>query len=195
MSIEGSVSQSASAGANTVTLPASDLTIVGIYAGTYYMSIVLNAGENAIIPINTPSRNVQPVTFKPGTNSITYSVPTACTAVFYYGTPLPGAKPLSVFKGVVATESPTAAGTGTFTMAFPKASNGRMTGEIALLSASTTLFTFNSAVGKTISFQEFTGEFQGIEFINPVNLPLSNSLTVTYTSQAAQTFYFVLYYS
>lgn len=194
MAIEGSVKQDASSGTNTITLPASDLTIVGVYAGTYYVSIVLNTGENAIIPVNYYSRNIQPVTFKPGTNQITYSVPTSCTVVFYYGTPLPGAKDLKAYAGVVQGASPTAAGSGTLTFNFPKASNGRMTGEAALLSSSTATFSFNTSTGKILTFQEFNTELTGIDKINPVNVPLANSVTINYTVQGAMTFYLILYY-
>ncbi len=194
MSIEGSVKQSASSGKNTITLPASDLTIVGVYAGSYYISIVYSSGQNAIIPVNSYSKNIQKITFKPGTNQITYSVPTSCDVVFYYGTPLPGAKPLSAYLGVVEGATTTASGTGTLTFNFPKA-QGNMIGEAALLSTSTALFVINTAVGKELTFEEFATELTGVDAINLVNTTLSNTVTVNYTSNAAQTFYLILYYS
>lgn len=194
MPIEGSVKQSASSGSNTITMPASDLTIVGVYAGTYYISIVFSPGQNAIIPVNSYSKNIQKVTFKPGTNQITYSVPTSCDVVFYYGQPLSGSKPLSAFLGVVEGTTTTASGTGTLTFNFPKA-QGKMVGEAALLSASTALFVINTAVGKELTFEEFATELTGVDAINSVDTTLSNTVTVNYTSNAAQTFYLILYYS
>lgn len=194
MPITGSVSQTASSGSNTITLPSSNLTVVGVYAGTYYISIVYNSGENAIIPINSYSKNIQKVHFTPGTNSITYSVPTGCTVVFYYGSPLPGSKPLKDFLGVVEGATTTASGTGTLSFSFPKPT-GKLTGEAATISASTTSFTFNTGTGTSLTFQEFATELTGIDAINGVDQTLSNTVSVSYTAGAAQTFYLILYYS
>jgi hypothetical protein len=179
MAIQGSVAVSVSAAGNAqATLPSSDLQIIGVYAGTYYISIVTGPGTNAIIPINTPSRHIQPVQFKPGTNVINFYVPTACTVVFYYGTPLSGSKNLTDFNGVVNGASPTAAGSGTLTFNFPKGS-GKLKATATLMSASTMTYTFNTSTGKSLTFQEFSGEFAGVDAISPVDVPLADTVTVS----------------
>lgn len=197
MAIEGSVLLNVTtAGSNTVTLPNSGLTIIGIFHNFNYMKIQLAPGKNAVIPnLGIGYRRVLPVTFTPGTNQIFIdSGSSTGYVVFYYGTPLPGAKPLAAYSGVVATATTSASGSGTVTPTFPKGT-GKLTGFTNYVTASYVETYFNIATGKTLYFFDTGNERLENDNITPLNVDLVDNFTVNYTAGAALSFYAIFYYS
>lgn len=197
MAIEGSVLLNVTtAGDNTITLPASNLTIVGIFHNFPYMKIRISPGMDAIMPnLGTGYRRVLPVTFTPGVNQVFINSGSATGyVVLYYGTPLPGAKPLSQYSGVVATASPTASGSGTVTPTFPKGT-GKLTGFTCYVTASYVETYFSASTGKTLYFFDTNNERLENDNITPLNVPLADSFTLNYVAGAALSFYAIFYYS
>jgi len=197
VSIEGSVlANPDAAGAFTITLPASNLRIVGVFHNLPYLQIVLSPGETAVIPnLGIGYRRVVPIDFAPNTNTVNLVAPGAGFVVLYYGTPLPGSKPLTTYKGVVATASPAAAGSGSLNVAFPKGT-GKMTGFCNYVTTSYTQLSFNTAVGKSITFFDNSNEaLDGVGGITPLNIQMSDLFALSYTAGGALTFYAFFYYA
>jgi len=195
MAIQGSVLITSNGGANTVTLPSSDLTIVGIFHNDIYVSIQMSPGQFAYIPhFGTGFRRYAPVTFKPGTNSFTISSPTSgAYIVIYYGTPVANAKPLSDYIGVLASASPSAAGSGSVNVNFPKGS-GKLTGYSCYVTTSYVETQFNTATGKQLTFFDVTEEVLEIQNITPLDVSLADTFTLNYTAGAALSFYAFFFY-
>ena len=196
MAIEGSVlTNPSAAGSFTVTLPASNLQIVGIFHNLPYLQIDVSVGTKAILPnLGTGYRRVIPINFTPGTNTLNMYAPAAGFVVVYYGTPLPGSRPLTAYLGIVVTASPTAAGTGSVTPSFPKGT-GRLVGYSNYVTASYVEIAFNIATGKSITFFDTNAEaLDGVGGVTPLNMALADTFTVTYTAGAALKFYAFFYY-
>jgi len=195
MVIEGSISITSNGGENVITLPSSDLTIVGFTHDDYYLSVPLGPGKNAIVPPMGPGGpRILPVTFKPGTNQIFISSPqSGKVIVIYYGTPLPGAKNLTDLTGItLPVTTVTAAGSGSVQAVFPK--SGTITGWSGYVSAGYAQFSWNTATGKTLTIYDEDTEQLGVAMISPLNIPTGDSFTLNYTASTALTFSVILYY-
>lgn len=194
MAIEGSiVVNPAAAGPLVVSLPSSDLTIVGVFHNLPYLGIQLGPGKTAFLAnLGTGYKRVIPVTFKPGTNQITINCPAPGNVVFYYGTPLTAAKSLDLYAGVVVTASPAAAGSGTLTVAFPK--SGKLTGFTNYVTASYVELSWNVSTGKVLTFFDTSLERLENDNITALNVPIVDTLLISYTAGAALTFYAIFYY-
>jgi hypothetical protein len=195
MVIEGSISITSNGAANVITLPSSDLTIVGFTHDDYYLSVPLGPGKNAIVPPMGPGGpRILPVTFKPGTNSITISSPqSGKVIVVYYGTPLAGAKNLTDLTGIaLPVTTVTAAGSGSVQAVFPK--SGTITGWSGYVSAGYAQFSWNTATGKVLTIYDEDTEQLGVVNITPLNIPTGDSFTLNYTASTALTFSVILYY-
>jgi hypothetical protein len=197
MAIEGSVLLNVTtAGENTITLPNSSLQIVGIFHNFNYLKIRLSPGTDAILPnLGTGYRRVLPVHFTPGTNQVFINSGSSTGyVVLYYGTPLPGSKPLSAYSGVVVTATTTASGTGTLTPTFPKGT-GKLTGFTNYCTASYVETSFNIATGKTLYFFDTNNERLENDNITPLNVSLADNFTLNYTAGGALSFYAIFYYA
>jgi len=194
MPITGSVSFTSNGGNNIVSLPASDLTIVGITFDDNYLSIPIGPGKNAIIPhMGQGGPRILPVHFTPGTNQITVFTPTnGAVVVLYYGTPLAGSKNLTDLTGVVVSASPSAAGSGSVNVTFPK--SGTITGYSGYVTASYCQFSWNTSTGKVLTIYDEATEQLGTQNITPLSIPTGDSFTLNYNAAAALTFYSIFYY-
>jgi len=194
MPITGSVSFISNGGNNIISLPAADLTIVGITFDDNYLSIPLGPGKNAIIPhMGQGGPRILPVHFTPGTNQITVFTPTSgAVVVLYYGTPLPGSINLTDLTGVVVSASPSAAGSGSVNVTFPKA--GTITGYSGYVTASYCQFTWNTSTGKVLTIYDEATEQLGTQNITPLSIATGGSFTLDYNAAAALSFYVIFYY-
>lgn len=193
--IEGAVSASLTANTQaTITMPKSGLTVIGVQTSAdAHLTIPLDAARNAIIfsDHNLTSPIVVKFNLKLSTTTFLMTSDASVTIYVYYGTPFPGAKDISAYAGVLSTISPTASGSGSFTVTFP-GSQRKAVG--ALLSASASYYDINfaSQVGET--FYLF-GAPNLIQEVVPMDAALPNSLTVNYTAAGALDGYIVIYYS
>jgi len=195
MVVEGSISITTNGGENVITLPSSDVTIVGFTHDDYYLSIPIGPGKTAIVPPMGPGGpRILPVTFKPGTSQVYISSPTSGKVlVVYYGTPLPGAKNLTDLTGVVVPPTTlSAAGSGSVQVTFPK--SGTMTGYSGYVSAGYAQFSWNTATGKTLTIYDEDTEQLGVAMITPLNIPTGDAFTLNYTASTALTFCLIFYY-
>ena len=135
MGIQGSVVATLAGGANTVNLPESGLTIVGLLTNMVYISIPIDSSRNAIFPTMPKNANtgtatalMRRVTWKVNGNSLNVTASSGGgIAIFYYGTPLPNSKKLTDFAGIVGSVALSAATAGNISMAFPSG-NLKLTG-------------------------------------------------------------------
>lgn len=193
--IEGTVSASLSANTQaTITMPKSGLTVIGVQtSASCHLTIPLDAARNAIIfsDHNMTSPVVVKFNLKLSTTTFLITSDTSCTIYVYYGTPFPGARDISAYAGVLSTISPTASGSGSFTVTFP-GSQRKAVGIIASSSASYYDINFANNVGET--FYLF-GAPNLIYDVTQMDAALPNSLTVNYTAAGALNGYIVIYYS
>lgn len=195
MGIVGSVTATtSSASATTVTLPTSNLTIVGIYStgGVPYVKIPDTPSTQAIIPL-TQSTGTGPVTpmrkvhftvngnvlnFTPGGSS-------SNTFTFYYGTPLPGSIPLKQFRAVVG-QGTLSSGAGSATLSFPSG-NLKFTGITVgdTTGAHSVTVSFATSTGQTVTLTWGSTNPQDFFDIVPLDLPTQLTVTVTLTGTSS----------
>lgn len=193
MGIEGTVKVSLTGGTQaTVTMPKTGLTVIGVQSSvSVHLTIPLSASDNAIIfsDHNATSPAIYAFTQTLQSNQIFITSDVSCDLYVYYGTPFPGSKPLSAYKGIYEEITPSAAGTGTVTFNFP----GKKTATGVMLTASASYYNinFNSSVGESI----YVFGAPNLEYgIIPVNIPLPDSLVVNYDAAAALDGWIVIYY-
>ncbi|MEM3795207.1 MAG: hypothetical protein QW429_04970 [Thermoprotei archaeon] len=113
--------------------------------------------------------------------------------VLYYGTPLPNSKPLSSLKGIVVSQSPSAAGSGSVQAVFPKGS-GKLVGYSCYVTASYVEIQIQTSVGELLTFFDTTNEVLELRTVTPLDIPLAQTFSVNYTAGGALTFYAFFYY-
>ena len=196
MGIEGSVSSSLSAGSNTVTFPSAGLHIVGIgssVAANNYLTIALDATRNALIPWSSAvGPQYYSVDYVLKGTTLTVSSLVAATVVFYYSSAGMGGASLDTFAAVVATTTTTASGTATQSFTFPTGVSLRAVVMLALTGDSIEFSTASGIKFTALKVPTPAGlsQFLGI---GPINM--QTTLSVTFTSTAAETEYTILYYA
>ena len=192
MAIEGSIIVNLSAGNNSVDLPDSGLTIVGLLHQGPYISIPIDTSRNAIFPTmntsNTATSLLRKVSFKVNGNALNVYSPVAALAVFYYGTPLPNSKKLEDYAGVVTPIALSAATSGSGTINLP---GGKMaiTGLTATYSSTEGYVQVSFSTGTGQQFNAFVVSNEVTDFndIIPLQLIGAQSFTVAITSGAPVT--------
>jgi len=187
--------------AETATFPQAGLTIVKVLTNGVYLSIPIDSSRNAILPAagGNPtyaatnaaqiSGTGRDVTWKlNGTvlNYSIYSLTTTPTTVFYYGTPIPGDKPLANYAGVATTVT-LSSGAGTGTLTFPgggltmtgiSATMGLVSGDgsgvIEISFATSAGQTFNAFIPGALLTQNTSNTD-----ILPVSFPVAQTLAIT----------------
>ena len=211
MAIEGSVITTGLSNGNaTIQLPADNLTICAVQFYGCGAGFQINPGEFAYPPVNfgdtlNPQRAIIPVTLKMTSNQLIvdiYGSSGSGVLVVHYGAPIPGAHPMSDFKGVLEQVSFAASGstTQTITVTMPKTSK-KLTGYMAVQNLDSVQYevSFQNGVGKSIYFYQTPGMLSDPSDISPLNVPdvsLTFPLTVAVsaTTNASQINIF-LYYS
>jgi len=206
MGIQGSINASLAAGANQVTFPSSNLTLVAIkiVGPVRYIQIPLNASENAVLIDNgeNPTHPLFRVTQVLGSNTLNVTAGAAGNVIFYYGSPLPGARPLSSLKGIVNVVSYAAGGNvqQLIQANFPGGKRNLVGIQMAGSSNAVSYqIAFATAVGENVTFQETADDMIAVEDVMPANnlpLPISLSIIVTASNTTAvNALYLALYYS
>jgi len=206
-----SIEQTLSAGLNTVTLPQTGVTLVGVSVlGVPYMGIQLSPGKVAYIPIGNPT-GAGGLAYKDPMfrvvytfDSITFyvSVPNAPSspAIFYFGTPTADSIALEDLTGVVESLSLTQGTTagvmsGTLPFQFPE---GKilLTGYWSIVNQSYAISSFQVATGRNISLMN--SNKTGQDVIHPLEIEGSQSFSVNVSAyipaSTTSTIYAVLYY-
>ena len=196
MGIEGSVSSSLSAGSNTVTFPRAGIHVVGIgssVAATNYLTIALDATRNALIPFSSAvGPQYYSVDYVLKGTTLTVSSLVAATVVFYYSSAGMGGASLDTFAAIVATTTTTAAGTATQTFTFPTGVSLRAVVMLALTGDS---IAFNTASGISFTALKVPTPAGLSLFLGVGPIAMQTTLSVTFTSTAAETAYTILYYA
>lgn len=103
MAIEGSIPVSLNEGVNTVQMPQSGLTIVGITIYEFVLSIPIKNGFDALFLSGTGPL-IQEVAFHVPTNNFTCTMlGGGAEVIFYYGTPKAKSPTLEDYAGVLLT--------------------------------------------------------------------------------------------
>lgn len=213
MTTQFSIEQNLNSGTNTVVLPETGLTLIGVSGlGLPYMSIQLSAGKKAIIPMGNASGSggisykdpMVKVSYRFNDISFYVDVPNAPTSpvIFYFGTPSKNAIPLEALTGVVApltfTNSSTTAGaviTATANFSFPEGKI-MITGANGIINASYMISQFQISTGKNIYLMNVNAI--GEEAIHPLDIEGSQAFSVSASSYVAEsgtnTGYLILYY-
>lgn len=192
MAIQGTVRFTLAVGQNTITFPKAGLTVIGLQtSANAHLKIPISPSDNAVI--FSDHNAVCPAIVKffhtLQSNQMFITSDQIADVYLYYGTPFPGSKPLTAYKGVFATITPAAAGSGTVTFAFP--GKKQATGIMLTSSASYYNVNFNSSVGESI----YVYGAPNLEFgVVPIDVPLPDSLTVNYDANAALSGWIVIYY-
>jgi len=211
MTSKFSISQTLTSGLNTITLPQTGLTLVGISVlGIPYMGIQLSPGKIAYVPIGNPS-GAGGISYKDPMFRVVYtfdsisfyvSVPNAPTspAIFYFGDPTADSINLEDLTGVVQSLSLTQGTTagvmsGQMTFQFPE---GKilLTGYWSIVNQSYAISQFQVATGKNINLMN--ANKTGQDVIHPLEIEGSQTFTVTASAyvpaSTTSTIYGILYY-
>lgn len=221
MAIEGSVQASLTAtGDQTITLPSSDLTIVGLSCSAGVLTLPIDTSRTAVFlgGDNVPVPYFTEVAFTPKSNQLKFTVSVVpCIVTFYYGKPLPGSKTLEDYAGVyttsvvtITTTTPNGVVNGPqVTLALPSGkykAKGiiafNSSGDVGGGSFPSVGVSFQTSVGKQLAIDFGTQQTQFKHGAAPLNVELPDTLTMsTYvfqyaeeTSDANVTIYIVLYY-
>jgi len=211
MTTKFSISQTLTSGLNTITLPQTNLTLIGISVlGIPYMGIQLSPGKIAYIPLGNPS-GAGGIAYKDPMFRVVYtfdtinfyvSVPNTPTspAIFYFGDPTADSINLEDLTGVVETLSltqGTSAGVmnGNMTFQFPE---GKilLTGYYSIVNQNYAISQFQISTGKNIYL--FNANKTGQDVIHPLEIEGAQSFVVSVSAYVSasttSTIYGILYY-
>lgn len=199
MPITGSVQKtSLSVAATTVTLPANALTIVGLQFNGPLLSIPIDPTRSAFFvnaggttKVNSKTHLVQFVVSGTTLNFQTYYSATT-SATFYYGSAAEGQLALTSFAAVHQAAT-LVAGTATATVTFP---SGPLT-MVGIIGVDTTAaadvtLNFNTSAGQSLTAY-FPNQILANEIL-PILLPVSQTLSVTYTGTGTDVLEAIIYY-
>lgn len=114
MEILGSANQVFAAGANTIQLSRSGLTVIGVTVSNNAISIPIDSGRNAVIVGGGSSFNFIPLTFKLNTNEMNYTgISGGGLLIVYYGIPDADEPTLDEYAGVYQNFTDIVVGTAT----------------------------------------------------------------------------------
>jgi len=211
MTSKFSIEQNLTSGLNTITLPQTNLTLVGVSVlGIPYMGIQISTGKIAYIPLGNPSgaggiaykdpmfRVVH--TFSEITFYVTVPNTPTSPAIFYFGDPTPDSIALEDLTGVVQTASLTQGTTAgvmntTLNFSFPE---GKilLTGYYSSVNQSYCISQFQVSTGKNIYL--FNANKTGQDVIHPLEIEGSQSFSINVSAyvpaSSTSTIYAILYY-
>jgi len=211
MTSKFSIEQTLTSGLNTITLPQTNLTLVGVSVlGIPYMGIQISPGKIAYIPFGNPS-GAGGIAYKDPMfrvvhtfNEITFYVTVPNTpsspAIFYFGDPTPDSIALEDLTGVAQTVSltqGTTAGimTANLNFSFPE---GKilLTGYYSTVNQSYCISQFQVSTGKNIYL--FNVNKTGQDVIHPLEIEGSQAFFVSINAyvpaNTTSIIYGILYY-